>query len=370
MMRVGLAIAVLAAVSACAPATSSSSPRTPSPSPHGFLVLLLRPNAPAASSKVEIVDLSGKVVASADFTALPGPASPGGCGPITPPMVRVAAGAAFFVDSSGVVNRLDPNGTHTPVATLKLTTSQAIVSFAISPDGTQVIAIVISATAGGPATLDLEEATAGGPTTVAFHKVISGQGATEITGWDAAGPTATLSSLLCVQQAPPSLEYTGTSLVHLALDGTHLDQIGGTGCLPWDELVDGSVLCGSPQWDSFTVRSRTGSVLWGRQESLYNEPRLSPDGHAVAFNADGQTATVLTATSSRPASSTRLSLPRYAFLGWAGNSQIVVVRNDGHLGLQAATGPMLFDDLGLLVGDPCVGCGSQRVFLAGTIGIS
>src|SRR4029077_13422768 len=104
-------------------------------------------------------------------------------------------------------------GATSQVATLKLTSPQALVSFAVSPDGKQVIAIVITATAAGPATLDLEEAAAGGATTIALHKVLSAQalGPTEITGWDSAGPTATLNSLICVQQAPPSVEYTGTA---------------------------------------------------------------------------------------------------------------------------------------------------------------
>ena len=329
-------------------------------------MLLLRPNAPEANTKVEIVDLTGKVVASADLSALPLPTYGSGCGPVVSPMIRVAARSAYFVDSTGVVHRLDPDGSTSQIATLILN-PHPLLSFAVSPDGKHVIAIVVNAPANGTWALDLENAAAGGPSSVALHKTLV-QRPTEIVGWDNAGPTATLDSLTCVQQAPPSLEYPGLALVHLALDGTHLDRIGGSDCIPWDELLDGTVLCGSPGWDSFTVRTSTGSVLWGRQEGLYAEPRLSPDGRAVAFN--GPTATILTATSERPASSARQTPPIYAFLGWAGNSEIVVVRDAGHLGLAPATGPAGFRDLGLVVGNPCVGCGSQRVYLAGTIGVT
>ena len=52
MVRLSVAIALLALLAACEPATNSSSPTTPSPSPHGFLVLLLQPDSSSPNSKV------------------------------------------------------------------------------------------------------------------------------------------------------------------------------------------------------------------------------------------------------------------------------------------------------------------------------
>jgi hypothetical protein len=377
MIRRGALLAlVLGAVliGRCASTPSPPEPANATRTPPGYLVVLLRAEYPSVMSKVEIVDLSGKLVASAAFNA-PSPVSPSlGCGVVVPPAVRVADGAAYFVDSTGTIRRLDPKGVTAAVTTLKLPSQQPIISFAVSPDGNSVIAILLDVTTQG-GTLDLENATAGTPATIAFHRSLASPpaGATEIVGWDGGGPTATLDSRLCVQQAPPSLEYTGSQLIHLASDGTHLDVVGGPDCLPWDELPDGTVLCGSQSWNAFEVRTRDGRFLWGANQGLYDEPRLSPDGHAVAFNQDalgGSTAVVITPTGSRPSSDARAMAPRYSFLGWAGNEHLVVVTADGHLALLTTEGPGALTDLGLALGNPCVGCGSQRVSLIGTIGIA
>lgn len=320
---------------------------------------------------VEIIDLGGKVVASASFMASTPNSPTMGCIVIIPPAVRVAAGGAYFVDASGAIRRLDPAGKTTDITTLKLLTSRPLISFAVSPDGVQLMATVVNdAVEGG--TLDLENATSGSPATIVFHRSLAqpGHGATLITGWDNGGPTASLESVTCVPNRPASSEFTGSALVHLAPDGTHLDQIGGRDCAPLDELADGTVLCTTAYQDSFTVRNQHGDVGWGDPEPV-SEPRLSPDGTAVAVNfgtIDGNIPTVITPMGSRPSSGARLNMTRGTVLGWAGKDQLVVVRQDGHLGLLSAKGPVVFADLGLTLGQQC--CAPDSVFLAGTIGVS
>ena len=339
----------------------------------------------AALMTVQIVDMRGKVVAHASITPQSTPYIPG-CGSVVQPAVRVAAGAAFYADATGAVRRLDPNGKITQVATFKLSSPQQFLSFAVSPDGNQLLATIFSTPAllnpvpeaptdpyvpGGHWTLDLESANAGGSTTLALHDDLGTKdpspGPTEITGWDDLGPTATLNTTLCIQQPPPSLEYTGTALIHLGADGTHLDRIGGSSCIPMDELRDGTVLCGSVGDRSFTVRRQNGDLLWGRQPGccIY-EPKVAPGGASVVAGDPG--AVVYLRDSSNlaiPAAPSPVSA-----LGWAGPQLLVVVRQNGDLGLAPATNPQSFKDLGLVAPNLCLSCVPVSIFLAGTIGIA
>jgi hypothetical protein len=49
---------------------------------------------------------------------------------------------------------------------------------------------------------------------------------------------------------------------------------------------------------------------------------------------------------------------------------LVVVRQNGELGLAPATNPQSFTDLGLAAPNLCLSCVPVSVFLAGTIGIA
>jgi hypothetical protein len=356
-----------------------------------LLVLAQRTSEPAQQKRtmtVRIVDLKGHVRAAADFIAPPVPFI-GPCAPILAPAVRVAAGGAYFADSTGAVHRLDPSGANTVIATFKLTSPQSMLSFAVSPDGGRLIAIIFSAppvlnpipplgtdpfVAGGHWTLDLANANAGSATTLALHKDYGTSpptpGPTLIAGWDDAGPTATLGSFICAQQQLPSVDYAGSELIHLGLDGTHIDQIGGAGCQPWDELRDGTVLCGAGDWAGFSVRTRTGVALWSRQPGCcLLEPRLSPDGSAVVVDGDG--AGIYSQYTGQGASASRYGDPVW-LLGWAGSDYAVVLNQfpTGRVGIVPVSDPSNVMYLGLAVGNPTYQCPTciPNASLAGTIG--
>lgn len=330
---------------------------------------------------VRLVDANGRVRASTQFAPPPLPAI-SNCADVVQLPVRVADGAVYFADSSGLVRRFSVDGAITNVATFKLTSKQQALSFAVSPDGKQLIAIVLSTpplhnpppqTLGdplfGPGTwsLDLETAMAGGTTTLALHRDLgtSVPSPTVITGWDEFGPTATLNSWICTQSGLPSYRYTGT-LVHLALDGTHLDQIGGADCHAWDELLDGTVLCGGVDWLSFSVRQKNGDVLWSRSDIAGDDVKMAPDGNGVA-----SAGAVYLRNSSHVASFGRQTAPEPPFqiLGWADSGHVVTIANDGRLGLaDAAIDPLTAVDLGLTLNTYCELCIPYRVSLIGTIG--
>jgi hypothetical protein len=305
---------------------------------------------------VRMVDGKGHVKASTQFTPPPMPTY-SNCADILQPPVRIANGAVYFADSSGTVRRLAVDGTVSRVTTFQLTNKQQALSFAVSPDGKQLIAIVLTTpplhdppprSLGDPVfgagswSLDLETATAGGSAAVVLHKNLGTTfpSPTVITGWDQFGPTATLNSQICTQNVLPSTRYTGT-LIHMALDGTHLDQIGGANCQAWDELVDGTVLCGSGDWQSFSVRRTNGDVLWSRSSGYLWYVTISPDGNGVA-TADGS---VYLRNSSQPTSLARTAQPAVQILGWADPGHVVTIGTDGRLGLAASaiTGLMIVD---------------------------
>jgi hypothetical protein len=202
---------------------------------------------------------------------------------------------------------------------------------------------------------------------MAFHKDLGAAfpSPTVITGWDDFGPTATLNTQICVQNVVPSTRYSGT-LVHLALDGTHLDQIGGSGCQAWDELTDGTVLCGANDWQGFSVRRHNGDVVWSRATDFLDDVKMSPDGNGVA-TADGA---IYLRDTYQPASSARTAAPGARLLGWGDPGHVVTLGNDGRVGLAPANDPSSILDLGLTISSSCLFCTPYGVKLIGTLGIA
>jgi outer membrane protein assembly factor BamB len=329
----------------------------------------------ATTMDIRLLDASGHVVASTRFAP---PAQPtlSNCADLLQPPVRIAGGAVYFADSNGLVQKLTRDGSVSQVATFKLTSKQQLVSYAVKPDGTQLIAIVISTpplhvpppqTIGDPVfgpgtwTLDLETATPGGSTTAVLHKDLGTAfpSPTVITGWDVSGPTATVSSAICTQAALPSWSYTGT-LIHLAMDGTHLDRIGGSDCQAWDELTNGTVLCGTTDMRSFSVRRTDGTVIWSSSASGFSNARLAPDGNAVA-SADG----AVYFRDNRPPAAFPAS--NGVVLGWIDPGSLVLMRQDGSIGLAKASDPPAFSALGLTLTGPCLTCVPYGAAVTGTL---
>lgn len=399
-----LAMVVVLALSGCGstsrPAASISGGSSPtpaasapvaSPPSSGVLVVTQRPMNDDHDMTIQLIDLDKRQVVLRRAVTIPGSPRLGACAAVVPPPVRVAAGAVYYADTGGVIRRVDRDGSVTQVATFALTSPQQLLSYAVSPDGQKLIAIIVSTpplknpvppppydpfVAGGHWTLDLETAIPGGPATLVLHKdlgVLGTAGPTLIAGWDDQGPTATLNSYVCVQNPVPSVEYAGTQLIHLGLDGSHLDVIGGPACAPWDELHDGTVLCGGKTWQTFDVRTSAGQVLWSRSTSGgWTEPKLSPDGRSVSVN--GQSGAIFTLDGPTVASFGRVGPngPTVAMLGWADRSFALVAKLDqgGRLGLVPAVNATNFIDLGVSVGEVCFDCLPVGLALVGTIGLA
>ena len=301
---------MLALVVACSsgPSTGRSPARTnpeATPAKDQTRIAVLEGGSSGGKSVLIIADVSGHTLAQATFDSMPRPLI-ANAGDILPTSVRVAAGAAYYAEPTGKIHRLDPTGTDTIVATFALSTAQQELSFAVSPNGKQLIAIVVTAPAvhdpppkdlsqpffkeGARWSTELERATAGGATESVLKTDLGPAdrpfgSVTTIAGWDDAGPVALLDTVLAAQQPPASTRLPGGTLVHLGADGTHLDQIGGPNCHPLDELRNGTILCYSGAWPrSYEVRTASGQVMWQQDlfGGFYYDPVLSPDGRRVA----------------------------------------------------------------------------------------
>src|SRR5690242_15067156 len=119
---VALALSALAFGAACgaspnpnsgSAATVSASQSPIQPGANGLIVLMSSDTNSTMS--LRLVSTKGQVVASAHFTPPPPPAY-GPCATLLQPPVRVAGGAAYFADSTGVVRRLTTAGAITKVA--------------------------------------------------------------------------------------------------------------------------------------------------------------------------------------------------------------------------------------------------------------
>jgi hypothetical protein len=384
-----LAIAAVLVLAACGSgnqsrgatsSTPSASPQQaspsaqPSPSPRPLSTSLfviatglqgaqpVNPHAAPGQATVQIVDATSHVYASATFRPPPAPLI-GNAAPLMQSPVRTARGAVFYADSAGAVHKLKPDGSNSVVATFPLTNGQQELTYAVSPDGVHLIAIIVSTppihnpppqtlgdplyVSGGHWTLQVQTADAGGATSTTLQRDLGTNypSPTTIVGWDARGPLATLNTHLGAQQELPSDHLYGSPLIHIGPDGTHLDSLGGPGCVAVDEIPDGTVVCDS-DGQTFSVRTSSGAILWQSAFSAndyYPGLWLSPDANAVA--AQG---VVVTRYSVASASRQNAAGSSLVALGWLDSNTVVVATQLGELSLYDAATFIKIRDMGLL----------------------
>jgi hypothetical protein len=327
MKAIGVA-AILLIVSACGqvaqrPSTSpvaraTASPiatTTPQPTPNTsptplFAVLEAKGTANAWTyNTVAIVGLDGYARAKTTFTPMPVPKL--GCmGAILPAQAQVAAGKVFFADGKGVVRSLGIDNKVSIAATFPMTTTQQMLSFAISPDGTQVVGTLLtipntanlacSGSTSGTWTYDAYAAT--GPTTnrLVYHLswTTPPPSLMALTGWDAIGPIGTYPTVWASQGGGPS----STLGVYVRVDSTTLKpgvQLSDPNkCQVWNSVQDGSFVCmanavmtggGTANQrvsQPVSVRRASGTEVWHATVIGQNAPfgpYLAPDGQHFAI---------------------------------------------------------------------------------------
>jgi hypothetical protein len=242
-----------------------------------------------------------------------------GAFPVLQPEAVVAAGGVYLIDGHGVVCRIDRSGSTRNVTTFPLTGRQQAVSFAVSRDGTQLMAAVLTYPLYSPGAssyqpvisgswkLDIELAQAGAPAAVVHHSEKPPYGPPGVdnivmAGWDASGPIAVVGSYEgIVSSGIDGLRWPGDLSVHavrLNLDGTVGQGLGpnGTaidsnGCgLVSLEPGGGPVLCetgGGPSSNSrIVIGTAAGQIVWETPSGIAASGgfALSPNGLHLAMN--------------------------------------------------------------------------------------
>jgi hypothetical protein len=354
------------------PTAVQSESATPATTPHLGLIVVLEarragstfgggPDAYDAHDVVAIAGTDGYARAKQTFKARSLPFI-GNAGVLLQPEARVAAGAVFFVDGTGVVRRLSATGSVTEVTTIPFGQPQQEMSFAVSRDGKRVIASVLTLPAKNPnaqmggdppyvagshAFLELFTADAGGPArslvrtdlgTLANNSQIL-----RVVGWDASGPVVTLQQSLGTQQGSLGTWFEGMELAHLDASGHPGPALTPTDCMPWQELDDASVLCSGGDFRNVTLIDAAG-------KASASFPGVS--GPFLAISPDKAWVTYLGGAQNR--SGRRVSLPdRFFPLGWLDASTIVGYLEGtgsgatvGNMALVRLADPSHIDDLG------------------------
>ena len=307
----------------------SASPRTspqasggvPSPTPRPgsssllFAALKAEGTAnPTQWNTVVLAGLDGYEGTRATFKPMAIPYVACAPGAALPTSAHVAAGKVFYAAGDGVIRSLAPGGHMATVATVPLTSTQQMLSFAVKPDGTRLLAAIFTLPPGLPSgveckgplpqfaagdyTLDVYSAQSGGTSRLLYHEVLPSRSTslTEVmafSGWDAVGPFGTFPT---TWQLPGSTQpFLGKPVRIDAATGRVVSDISDESCYVWDIAFTGDYVCtrGGTVGD-ISVRHSDGSEVWGvttdASSGGYSNAFLSPmGGRVLALTSNGLT---------------------------------------------------------------------------------
>jgi hypothetical protein len=240
---------------------------------------------------------------------------------LSPHMVYAVRGTVYFIDGYGTVFRMGVDGKQTVVTQFLIGLEQQEVSFAVSPDGCQLAAAVLTlppapapvaagqspAPLSGKWTLQTMSATAGSPAQVlhtwtstdypnskssaAFANLV-------LVGWDSTGPIAVVGSNLGEPANAFSVpisnrDFVGGFVTHLGGDGTPGRAIAFGGCTPAQVSPAGDVTCytSTAAGMRLSVLSTTGGTQLAPTDfALEKEGLYEFSSPTVAVGPNGQIA--------------------------------------------------------------------------------
>jgi hypothetical protein len=302
--------------------TAGPTSGTPASPPPTLYAVLEAPTQYAQNTTVAIAGLDGYARAKTHFTPRSSPYAPD-VAVVLAPEAHVAAGVVYFVDGRGVVRTLAPSGVIRQVAVFPITLAQQEISFAVSPDGTQLMAAILTLPAVGnpipgtgwralvgPWKLQVDRADAGGATVVLRTWQSSSEpGCTSATcpgqapgltnimmaGWDAQGPVAVVGSNYATQYGLEGSDFYGGHFANVDMNtgvpGPMLGACQDRNAGPWSVGVDGTTLCVSyntPSGSPLVSVDSPGQSLWQPAiNSSISQPGsfvLSTDGSQLAMD--------------------------------------------------------------------------------------
>jgi hypothetical protein len=376
--------------------TPSSPIASPSATPGAatLYAVLEPPREFAQNTTVAIAGLDGHARAKTHFTPRSSPYAPD-VAVILAPEAHVVAGVVYFVDGRGVVRTLDRSGRVRQVAVFPMTQKQQEISFAVSPDGKQLMAAILSLPSVGPTPspggapwpaligpwkLEVDRADVGGAT-LTLHKWQStsepgctaancpGQspGLTNIVmaGWDAQGPVAVVGSDFATQNGQFDHQtFYGGHFANVDMS-TGLPGPAFGGCRgdyqPWSVRVDGTTVCAASRSSEVGLSAAVsvqspGQPLW--EPVLPADPPFAFPGSFV-LSADGNRLAMDGAVVSRAVPAVALN-SFFKPEGWLDAGTIIGIqlnkadpnKSDGmaYLHLSSPTRPVILGFVGEFVG--------------------
>jgi hypothetical protein len=293
-----VALALLA-VSACGAGSQGAST---TPTPERLFVVVESSSATAQPDTVAIVGLDGIARAKATFQPRTGPGIPDAYVPLQG-VAQVIGSGVYYIDGAGTVRVLRVGSQPQVVARFPLQPAQEDVWFAVSPDGSSVLAGIVTFPALGPiipgtswneligsTKFDLESASSGGQTKTLVH-LESPQGGNSPAAmfpiaWTSAGSVAMLPTYLASQNAWP-----GGPLYLIDETGTKTAQLGGADCWSASITSSGFIACQTGTSGAVTVRNATGENVWLTHVDGFNARSLhvSQDGQTISSNSQVET---------------------------------------------------------------------------------
>jgi hypothetical protein len=347
---------VLLAVSACGASShgTATAPTAETPAAERLFAVVESSSGTAQPNTVAIVGLDGIARAKATFQPRTGPVIPDAYAPLQG-VAQVAGSGVYYIDGAGTVRVLRVGSQPQVVARFPLQPAQEDVWFAVSPDGSRVLAgiltfpalgPIISGTSWnaliGPTKFDLETASAGGQTKTLVHLEApqGGDGPTAIfpVGWTSAGFVAMLPTYLTSQNAWP-----GGPLYLIDETGKQTTRVGGADCWSASITSNGFIPCLTATSGAVTVRNATGNVVWLTHIDGFAAWSLHVSGDGQAISNDSQVETHTNGMVPMP--------PGFRLQGWL-DTNIVVGRvqqpngDEGDLLWIGLDKPTIVHDLG------------------------
>lgn len=294
----------LLSVSACGASShgTTTAPTATPPAAERLFAVVESSSATGQSDTVAIVGLDGIARAKATFEPRTGPDIPDAYVPLQA-VAQVAGSGVYYIDGAGTVRVLRVGSQPQIVARFPLQPAQEDVWFAVSPDGSSVLAGIVTFPASGPiisgtswnalvgpTKFDLETASAGGQTKTLVHLEApqGGNGPTAIfpVAWTSAGSVAMLPTYLSSQNAWP-----GGPLYLIDETGKKTGQLGGADCWSASITSSGFIACQTTTSVAVTVRDATGENVWLTHVDGFDARSLhvSNDGQAISSNSQVET---------------------------------------------------------------------------------
>ena len=270
--------------SATPPPTGIPSPSpkaSPTPKPEFLFAVLESGSSFAEPGTVAIVGLDGYARAKSTFQPRKNP------GAILQSTAQVVGSGVYYIDGKGTVRVLRAHTAPVVVATFPLAPGrQYDIWFAVSPDGSRVLAGILTFPLAQPTwKFDLESATSGGTSKVLVHSEFAYGGNEPTTtfpvGWSSTRPVAMVGAPLTTQNFWP-----GGPLYVIDDSGRKARQLGGSDCNS-DKIASSGLIPCTSGLGRVTVRDQGGKIVWTTHVDGGYAPRLfiSPDGQAISDDA-------------------------------------------------------------------------------------